>query len=49
VLRRAEVASAIVGASQPEQVEQNAAASDVDLDESALRAIDEALAGAPVG
>ena len=49
VLRRPEVASAIVGASRPEQVEQNAAASEVDLDEATVRAIDEALAGAPVG
>jgi 1-deoxyxylulose-5-phosphate synthase len=49
VVRRPEVASAIVGASRPEQVEQNAEASEVDLDEATVRAIDEALAGAPVG
>jgi aryl-alcohol dehydrogenase-like predicted oxidoreductase len=44
VLRRDEVASAIVGASRPEQVHANAAAADVDLDESTIAAIDEALA-----
>jgi aryl-alcohol dehydrogenase-like predicted oxidoreductase len=49
VLRRPEVASAIVGATTPEQVEQNAAASGIDLDGETLRAIDEALVGAPVG
>jgi aryl-alcohol dehydrogenase-like predicted oxidoreductase len=37
------VASAIVGASRPEQVEQNAAASGVELDEATLAAIDEAV------
>ena len=44
VLRRPEVASAIVGASRPEQVEENAAASGIELDEETLRAIDEAVA-----
>jgi aryl-alcohol dehydrogenase-like predicted oxidoreductase len=44
VLRRSEVASAIVGASRPEQVRDNAAASGVELDEATLRAIDDALA-----
>jgi aryl-alcohol dehydrogenase-like predicted oxidoreductase len=43
VLRRPEVASAIVGASRPEQVSENAAASGVELDEDTLRAIGEAL------
>jgi 1-deoxyxylulose-5-phosphate synthase len=43
VLRREEVASAIIGASRPEQVEENAAASGVELDETTLRAIDEAV------
>jgi aryl-alcohol dehydrogenase-like predicted oxidoreductase len=43
VLRREEVASAIIGASRPEQVEENAAASGVELDEATLRAIDEAV------
>jgi aryl-alcohol dehydrogenase-like predicted oxidoreductase len=43
VLRRPEVASAIVGASRPEQVEDNAAASGIELDEETLRAIDEAV------
>ena len=44
VLRRDEVASAIIGASRPEQVEENAAASGIELDEATLRAIDEAVA-----
>jgi aryl-alcohol dehydrogenase-like predicted oxidoreductase len=48
VLREPNVASAIVGASRPEQVEANAAASGVDLDEATLRAIDEALGDVPV-
>jgi aryl-alcohol dehydrogenase-like predicted oxidoreductase len=43
VLRRQEVASAITGASRPEQVEENAAASGIELDEETLRAIDEAV------
>jgi aryl-alcohol dehydrogenase-like predicted oxidoreductase len=45
VLRRDEVASAIVGASRPEQVEQNVAASGVELRADVLDAIDEALDG----
>jgi aryl-alcohol dehydrogenase-like predicted oxidoreductase len=44
VLRRPEVAAAIIGASRPEQVEDNAAASGVELDEGTLSAIDEAVA-----
>jgi aryl-alcohol dehydrogenase-like predicted oxidoreductase len=47
-LRRPELASAIVGASRPEQVHANAKASGVGLTPDALAAIDEALAGAPV-
>ena len=43
VLRQPNVASAIVGASRPEQVRENAAASGVKLDASTLAAIDEAL------
>ena len=43
VLRQENVASAIVGASRPEQVEENGAASGIELDESTLRAIDDAL------
>jgi aryl-alcohol dehydrogenase-like predicted oxidoreductase len=43
VLRRPEVASAIIGASRPEQVEDNAAASGLELDDETLRAIDEAV------
>jgi aryl-alcohol dehydrogenase-like predicted oxidoreductase len=43
VLRRPEVASAITGASRPDQVEDNAAASGIELDDDTLRAIDEAV------
>jgi len=43
VLRRTEVASAITGASRPEQVHANAAAAEVDLPEDVLTAIDFAL------
>jgi len=43
VLRRDEVACAIVGASRPEQVEENAAASGIELDEATLDAIDAAV------
>ena len=45
VLRREELASAIIGASRPEQVEQNVAASGVELSPDTLAAVDEALAG----
>jgi aryl-alcohol dehydrogenase-like predicted oxidoreductase len=47
VLRRPEVSSAIVGATRPEQVEENAKASGVKLDPVILSRIDEALAGSP--
>jgi 1-deoxyxylulose-5-phosphate synthase len=43
VLREPNVASAIIGASRPQQVEENAAASGLELDEETLRRIDEAL------
>jgi aryl-alcohol dehydrogenase-like predicted oxidoreductase len=43
VLREPNLASAIVGASRPEQVEENAAASGIELDPGALQAIDDAL------
>ena len=43
VLRRPEVAAAIIGASRPEQVLENARAADVRLDDDTVRAIDEAL------
>ncbi len=43
VLRRPEVSSAIIGATRPEQVEENAGASGVKLDANVLRRIDEAL------
>jgi aryl-alcohol dehydrogenase-like predicted oxidoreductase len=45
VLRREEVASAIIGASRPEQVHDNASASGIELEDDILEAIDEALAG----
>jgi aryl-alcohol dehydrogenase-like predicted oxidoreductase len=43
VLRRPEVASAIIGATRPEQVHGNAEASGVELSEDVLDAIDDAL------
>jgi aryl-alcohol dehydrogenase-like predicted oxidoreductase len=43
VLRRQNVASAIVGASRPEQVHANASASGITLSEETLVAIDGAL------
>src|ERR671937_2547953 len=43
VLREPTVASAIIGASRPEQVEDNLAASGIELDGDTLRAIDEAV------
>jgi aryl-alcohol dehydrogenase-like predicted oxidoreductase len=48
VLREPNVASAIVGASRPEQVEANAAASGVALDDAVLQRIDEVLGQLPV-
>jgi 1-deoxyxylulose-5-phosphate synthase len=44
VLRDENVASAIVGASRPEQVRENAAASGISLDDATLTEIDEILA-----
>ena len=44
VLREPNVASAIIGATRPEQVEDNAAASGVTLDADLLAAIDDVLA-----
>ena len=43
VLHEPNVSSAIVGASRPQQVEDNAAASGIELDADTLRRIDEAL------
>jgi 1-deoxyxylulose-5-phosphate synthase len=43
VLREENVASAIVGASRPEQVHDNAAASDIDLDDETLNEIEAIL------
>ena len=48
VRRRDEVASAIVGASRPEQVHANAKASSIELTPDTLAAIDEALGDVPV-
>jgi aryl-alcohol dehydrogenase-like predicted oxidoreductase len=44
VLREPNLASAIIGASRPEQVVENAGASGIKLDEETLRAVDTALA-----
>jgi len=44
VLREPNVAAAIIGASRPQQVEDNASASGIELDEATLAAIDEAVA-----
>jgi aryl-alcohol dehydrogenase-like predicted oxidoreductase len=43
VLREPNVASAIIGASRPEQVADNAAASGIELDDGTLAQIDEIL------
>jgi aryl-alcohol dehydrogenase-like predicted oxidoreductase len=48
VLREENVASAIVGASRPSQVEENAAASAIDLDAATVKAIDDAVADVAV-
>jgi aryl-alcohol dehydrogenase-like predicted oxidoreductase len=45
VLRQPNVASAIVGASRPEQVRANASASGLSLDAQTLAAVDEAMDG----
>jgi aryl-alcohol dehydrogenase-like predicted oxidoreductase len=46
ILRQANVASAIIGATRPEQVSENAAAAEVELGGDVLQAIDEALGDA---
>jgi aryl-alcohol dehydrogenase-like predicted oxidoreductase len=48
VLRRGELASAIIGATRPEQVHANAKAAGIELSDDTLAAIDEALGDAPV-
>ena len=48
MLREPNVASAIIGASRPEQVEDNAAASGIELDGATLARIDEILDGSVV-
>jgi aryl-alcohol dehydrogenase-like predicted oxidoreductase len=45
VLRRPEVTSAIIGASSPEQVQENAAASGVSLDPATVERVERTLAG----
>ncbi len=47
-LRRPELASAIIGASRPEQVHANAAASGIDLSPDVLDAVDVALGDVPI-
>jgi aryl-alcohol dehydrogenase-like predicted oxidoreductase len=47
ILRRHELASAIIGASRPEQVHANAKASGIELDVQTLEAVDEALGDVP--
>jgi aryl-alcohol dehydrogenase-like predicted oxidoreductase len=47
-LRRPELASAIVGASRPEQVHANVKASGIELSPDTLAAIDEALGDTPI-
>jgi len=49
VLREDNVASTIIGASRPEQVHENAAASGVKLSDEQLEAIDEALGNVVMG
>ena len=49
VLREPNVASAIIGATRPEQVHENAAASGLELPDDVLQAVDEALDGVDVG
>ena len=44
VLRQPNVAAAIVGATRPEQVHENAAAAEVALSDDTLQAIEDALA-----
>ncbi len=46
VLQEENVSSAIVGASRPEQVDENVAASGIELGDDVLSAIDDALSGA---
>ena len=48
VLREPNVASAIIGASRPQQVDDNAAASEIELDQATLDAVDEAVADVSV-
>jgi aryl-alcohol dehydrogenase-like predicted oxidoreductase len=43
VLQNSNVASAIIGASRPEQVESNAAAAGVKLEDDVMKAIDDAI------
>jgi aryl-alcohol dehydrogenase-like predicted oxidoreductase len=45
VLRKSEVSAALVGATRPEQLDENVAASGLRLDAHVLGSIDEAIAG----
>jgi len=47
VLREPNLAAAIIGASRPSQVVENASASGIKLDKATLEAIDEVLADIP--
>src|SRR3954452_8617359 len=49
ILRQDNVASAIIGATRPEQVHENAAAAGVELADDVLHAVDDALDGVDVG
>jgi len=44
ILRRSEVTSCIIGATRPQQIEENVAAVEVKLDDATIRRIDEVLA-----
>ena len=48
VLRRGELAAAIMGASRPEQVAANATASGIELSPETLQAVDDALGDTPI-
>jgi aryl-alcohol dehydrogenase-like predicted oxidoreductase len=44
ILRRPEVTSCIIGATRPQQIEENVAAVEIKLDDATVRRIDEVLA-----
>ena len=43
ILRRQEISCCVTGATRPEQIEQNAAASGIKLDEATVRKMEEAV------